>query len=122
MSGVTIYTLKNCDTCRSAIQWLKRHGIGFVEKPIRETPPDLSELRAMLAAQGGEMRRLFNTAGAEYRAQQLGAKLPGLSTAAALGLLAQNGSLVKRPFLVGAGVALVGWDEAVWAAALLTGR
>ena len=35
-----------------------------------------------------------------------------------LALLAVNGSLVKRPFLVGAGVALVGFDEKKWAAAL----
>jgi arsenate reductase len=30
-----------------------------------------------------------------------------------------NGNLVKRPFAVGDGVALVGFDEAAWASALL---
>jgi arsenate reductase len=37
----------------------------------------------------------------------------------ALALLAGNGNLVKRPFLLGDGVALTGFDEAAWAAALL---
>ena len=41
-----------------------------------------------------------------------------MSTASALTLLAGNGSLVKRPFLIGEGVVLVGFNEERWAAAL----
>ena len=37
----------------------------------------------------------------------------------ALTLLAGNGNLVKRPFLVGDGIALVGFDAAAWQASLL---
>ncbi len=73
----------------------------------------------MLAAYGGELRRLFNTSGKDYREQKLGEKLPDMSESAALALLAGNGNLVKRPFLLGGRVALVGFDEAVWLAALL---
>jgi arsenate reductase len=114
-----LYTLATCDTCRSAAKWLRAHGVAFEERAIRETPPTLAELRAMLAARGGELRPLFNTAGRDYRAQGLAEKLPGLAPAAALTLLAGNGNLVKRPFLIGGGVALAGFDEAAWAAALL---
>jgi arsenate reductase (glutaredoxin) len=114
-----IYTLSNCDTCRAATKWLRAHAIAFDERAIRDTPPSMAELRAMLAAQKGELRKLFNTAGRDYREQKLGEKLPTLSEKAALALLAENGNLVKRPFLVGEGVALVGFDESVWAATLL---
>ena len=114
MSPFTLYTYANCDACRRAVKWLRARGLDFVEHPIRETPPTLVELRTMLAAQTGELRRLFNTAGRDYREQQLGAKLPALTEDAALGLLAANGNLVKRPFLLGPGVALVGFDEAKW--------
>jgi arsenate reductase len=95
--------------------------LAFVEKPIRETPPSATELKAMLAAQGGELRKLFNTSGLDYRAQGLGAKLPTMNEAASLALLAGNGNLVKRPFLWRAPdtVGLVGFDEARWSAALL---
>lgn len=79
----------------------------------------MAELRTMLAGQGGELRRLFNTSGRDYREQKLGEKLPAMTGAAALALLAQNGNLVKRPFLLGAGVALTGFDETAWTAALL---
>ena len=116
---LTIYTLANCDTCRKAVKWLRAHDLAFAEHAIRETPPPLAELRAMLAAHGGDLRRLFNTSGRDYREQKLGEKLPGLAPAAALALLAGNGNLVKRPFLIGAGVAFTGFDEVVWAAALL---
>lgn len=118
MNPLTVYTYANCDTCRRAVKWLRAERIGFAEKPIRETPPTLGELRAMLAAQGGELRRLFNTSGRDYREQKLGEKLPGLTPEVALKLLAANGNLVKRPFAIGPGVALVGFDAAAWKAAL----
>ena len=121
MSTITVYTYVNCDSCRRAVKWLRAQGLAFVEKPIRETPPRATELKAMLAAQGGESRKLFNTSGLDYRAQGLGAKLPTMNEAAALALLAGNGNLVKRPFLWRAPdtVGLVGFDEARWSAALL---
>ena len=118
--SLTIYTYANCDTCRRATKWLQAHAITFSEKPIREIPPSSAELRAMLAARGGELRKLFNTSGRDYRALSLGEKLPAMTTAAALSLLAGNGNLVKRPFLIGSnGVAEVGFDETAWSAALL---
>jgi arsenate reductase len=118
MSKLTVYTYASCDTCRRAVKWLRAEGVDFVEKPIRETPPSLAELRSMLAAQSGELRRLFNTSGRDYREQKLGEKLPGLAPEAALKLLAGNGNLVKRPFALGPGVALTGFDAATWQAAL----
>jgi arsenate reductase len=115
---LTLYTLGHCDTCRKAVKWLRARKVSFVEKPIRETPPTAAELRAMLTHQSGDVRRLFNTAGQEFRALNLKEKLPTLSEADALALLAGNGSLVKRPFLLGPRIGLVGFDEATWAKAL----
>lgn len=116
---VKVYTYSNCDTCRRAVKWLGGKGIPFDERPIRETPPTLAELKRMLALQGGELRKLFNTAGRDYREQSLGEKLPSLSTAEALALLAANGNLVKRPFLLGENVGLLGFDVPAWTAALI---
>jgi len=118
VSAVTIYTLRQCSTCKEATAWLRARGIDFIEKPIRETPPSLAELRAMLKAQEGKLGRLFNSSGIEYRALGIAAKLPAMSEDESLRLLAGNGSLVKRPFLLGPGVGLVGFKEAVWAEVL----
>jgi len=113
-----VHTYAKCDTCRKAVKFLRAQGVAFEEIPIRETPPTHAELRTMLAAQGGQLRKLFNTSGGDYKALGLSAKLPALSEAEALNLLAGNGNLVKRPFALGDGVALVGFDEATWCAAL----
>ena len=114
-----IYTLSNCDTCRRAMKWLRERKIAVEERAIRETPPTAMELKMALAANSGELRRLFNVSGREYREQKLAEKLPQMRETDALALLAGNGSLVKRPFLVGDhGEALVGFDEAKWTAAL----
>jgi arsenate reductase len=110
-----VYTYANCDTCRRAVKWLREQGLSFQEYPIRETPPSRAELRSMLAANGGELRKLFNTSGVDYREQKLGDTLPSLSEAAAFDLLEANGNLVKRPFVIGRRVALIGFNPDLWA-------
>jgi arsenate reductase len=117
---ITVYTYANCDTCRRAAKWLRSKGIDFEERPIRETPPSVTELKAMLAAQGGDVRKLFNTSGKDYRELGLGEKFASFKTTEALNLLSTNGNLVKRPFVIGKTVGLVGFNEAAWSAALQT--
>jgi len=112
-----VYTYSSCDTCRRAVRWLRAREIDFLEKPIRETPPSAKQLRLALTAVGGERRRIFNTAGRDYREQKLGERLGGLTDTEAIALLASNGNLVKRPFVSGAGIHLSGFDETAWSAA-----
>ncbi|MDX6766162.1 MAG: Spx/MgsR family RNA polymerase-binding regulatory protein [Candidatus Methylacidiphilales bacterium] len=114
-----VYVYDKCDTCRKALKFLRARGVEFREIPIRETPPSEKELRAVLAAQGGDLRRLFNTSGRDYRALGLKDQLPGIKPAEALALLAANGNLIRRPFAIGPGVGLVGFEEAVWKRALM---
>lgn len=118
MSRLTFYAHPKCSTCEGAREWLRREKVAVEEKDIRTIPPALAELRAMLKGQGGELRRLCNTSGIEYRALGLSAKLATMPEDEVLRLLAGNGMLVKRPFLLGPGVALVGFKEPAWAAVL----
>jgi arsenate reductase len=115
-----LYAYSGCSTCKNALKWLKQHAIDCEEIAIRETPPSLAELKAMLAAHDGELRRLFNVSGMDYRSLGLKDKLPGMSTEEALQLLAGNGNLVKRPFAIDVKkkVSLVGFKEAEWQVAL----
>lgn len=113
-----VHAYANCDTCRKALKFLRSEGIAFEEIPIRESPPSAAELRQMLAAKGGEIRKLFNTSGRDYKALGLSTRLPEMTEAEAIDLLASNGNLVKRPFAIGNGVLLLGFKEDEWREAL----
>lgn len=116
-----LYTYKGCSTCRNAIKWLRHNNVAFAEHAIRESPPSGSELRAMLHAHDGDLRRLFNTSGLDYRSLGIKDRLPAMSEDEALKLLSSNGNLIKRPFALDAEqrVFLAGFREPDWRAKLL---
>lgn len=114
---MTVYTYAKCSTCRAATQWLRARGLAFEERAIRETPPSAAELSAMLAAQGGNLRRLLNTSSQDYRALGISDRLDAMKPEEVFRLVARNGNLARRPFVLGKGVALTGFDEKAWAAA-----
>jgi arsenate reductase len=109
-----VFAYAGCDTCRKALKFLKERGVAHEVVPIRETPPTKAELKRMLAFHDGELRKLFNTSGQDYKALGLAAKLPTLSADEALTLLAGNGNLVKRPFVLGKELGLVGFKAEEW--------
>jgi arsenate reductase len=117
---LTVYTYAACSTCRDAVRWLNARGIKFEERAIRDTPPSITELKAMLAAKNGNLRAIMNTSGMDYRALGLKDKLPSMSQDEVLKLLTKNGNLVKRPFVLDqtANVFLTGFKEPEWKAAL----
>ena len=99
-------------------RWLRGRGLEFVEKPIRETPPTVAELKAALVVVGGDLRPLFNTSGGDYRELGLKDKLPAMTADQTVALLSKNGNLVKRPFVTGKGISLAGFKPDEWAKAL----
>lgn len=68
----------------------------------------------MLAYVGGNIRKLFNTSGMQYRELKLKDKLPNMSDDEAIELLVGNGMLVKRPFLLTDDNGMVGFKEEAW--------
>ena len=116
-----LYSYSACGTCRKALQWLAQQGFsmqsGTLELvDITLTPPSPAELRTAFDRLG--RKRLFNTSGQSYRA--LGAATVAAMTAdEALAALAADGKLIRRPFAISAGGAvLVGFKSEEWAAAL----
>jgi arsenate reductase len=116
---VKVYGYKNCSTCKKATATLNKKGVAFEEIDITQKAPTKAELKAMLARYDGQLKKLFNTSGQVYREMKLGEKLAGMTEAKALDLLAGNGRLVKRPFLLVDGeAAAVGFNDAEWKQAL----
>lgn len=111
---ITVYRYQKCSTCRDATKWLDAKGVTYQVKEIRETPPSAAELQEMLDAHDGDLKKIFNTSGMDYREMALKDKLPSMTPAEAFQLMAKNGNLVKRPFVLGDGKALVGFKVPAW--------
>ena len=93
---------------------MKRKDIPFTKKAIRETPPNGSELKRMLKWKQGQIRKLFNTSGLDYKKLNLKDKLTSMTEEDAIHHLSSNGNLVKRPFLIVENYGTVGFKESEW--------
>lgn len=113
------YAYRKCSTCRDAAKWLASRSVKVEALEIRETPPTLEELGFALK-QLGDIRKLLNTSGAEYRAMGLKERLEQLSSKDVFRLIQENGNLCKRPFLIDAekGLVLTGFKADEWERAL----
>src|SRR5688572_24542743 len=114
MKKIRVYEYSKCSTCRNALKFLDRKSIGYEKIPIVETPPTKAELRQMLTALDGNLKKLFNTSGELYREMKISTKIDSMSEGEALDLLAANGKLIKRPFVIAGDTGLVGFKEDDW--------
>jgi len=91
---ITIYGIKNCDTCRKALKWLQTEDIDHRYHDFRTDGLDPAALDAWVVALGWEA--LLNRRGTTWR------KLPeadrdSVDSAKARRLMAANPTLIKRP-------------------------
>ena len=107
-----------CSTCQKAKAWLDERGISYELRDIKTDNPTAEELTLWYRKSGLPLKKFFNTSGLQYKALGLKDKLPDMSEAEQLGLLATDGMLVKRPLLVGDSFVLTGFRAAEWEAAL----
>ncbi|MEM1157165.1 MAG: Spx/MgsR family RNA polymerase-binding regulatory protein [Verrucomicrobiota bacterium] len=114
-----IYTYAKCSTCRNALKWLDSKEIAYRNLAIRETPPPVSELKKMLNAHDGNIRRLLNTSSQDYRELGIKDRLDDMPVADVFGLIQQNGNLVKRPFVISPEVKMTGFKPDEWQQQLL---
>ena len=119
---IQVYCYSRCSTCRKALKWMDEKGLAYTVRDIQEDHPDEETLRACHKKTGLPLRKLFNTSGKQYRELGLSQKLKTMSEEDQYALLASDGMLVKRPFLISQDLVLVGFHEEEWAGALLSGR
>jgi arsenate reductase len=115
---LTVYQYPKCSTCRKALAWLDAQGIAHERVDIVTAPPTRAVLERAARTAGVPVKKMFNVSGESYRNGNFKEKLATMSDADAFAALAADGKLIKRPLVVGDRVALVGFDEAAWKAAL----
>lgn len=103
-----------CSTCQKARAWLDGRGLPYQLRDMKLQAPVQAELSAWYQKSGLPLKRFFHTSGLVYKALELSSKLPHMTEAEQLTLLASDGMLVKRPILVGGTTVFVGFQEALW--------
>ncbi len=108
MSSITIYGIRSCDNCRSAIQWLSAHGIEHTYLDIRDD--GLSDELLARWQQKEDWEALLNKRSITWR------KIPdvdrsGLQPDTARQLILNYPTLLKRPVLEFGDRLILGYDE-----------
>ena len=110
----------SCSTCKKARAWLDAHSIPYTARHIKEVNPTYEELKAWHTTSSLPLKKFFNSSGLVYKSLELKDKLHNMTEEEQLRLLATDGMLVKRPFVVlDDGTVLTGFREKEWEAALL---
>ncbi|MDA0702289.1 MAG: ArsC family reductase [Proteobacteria bacterium] len=104
---ITVYGIKNCDTCRKALAWLEGEGIAHRFHDLREDGLESSQIVAWIGGLGWQA--LLNTRSTTWRGLDEAEKAdPDAAKAAALVLA--HPTLVKRPvFDLGGGKYVLGF-------------
>lgn len=103
-----------CTTCQRARKWLEENEVAYDLRDIKEESPTAEELERWYRMSGLPLRKFFNTSGLLYKSMELKTKLPTMTEAEMLALLATDGMLVKRPLVIGDDFVLLGFREAEW--------
>ena len=103
-----------CSTCKKAQKWLDENGKNYEMRDIKTDKPTEDELAEWWEKSGLPLKRFFNTSGNLYKEMKLKDRLPEMSEADQISLLATDGMLVKRPILVSEDKVLVGFREKEW--------
>ncbi len=115
--SVTVYHYPRCSTCKKALAWLAARGVPVTSVDLVETPPSAKILAGVLEKSGAPLAKLWNTSGELYRAGNYREKVPSMTKSEALRELSTHRKLIKRPLVLGADFALVGFREAEYEAA-----
>lgn len=108
---ITVWGLKNCDTCKKARAWLEDRGADFVFKDVRADGLSAERIAGWLDAVGGEV--LINRRGTTWRGLGDADKARAEAEESAVDLLAGSPALIKRPvFELPDGTVVVGFAKA----------
>ncbi len=107
---VKLYGIKNCDSVKKAIKFLKAREVTYEFVDFKQTPVDCDIVIPWL--EQVEMKKLFNTRGTTYRTLKL--KELNLDEEQKLQWLCKENLLIKRPVLDVDGKVTVAFDREVY--------
>ena len=107
----TVYGIKNCDTMKRALAWLKNNGIPCDFHDYKKSGIDTETLKSWSTEVG--WKTFLNTRGTTWR-KLADQQRADMDESKALQLMNQQPSLIKRPVLAHGETLLVGFDAAAY--------
>ena len=105
---ITVYGLKNCDTCRAALKWLDAEDIAYEFRDVRKDGLDAGDVKDWLGAVGADT--LVNRRGTTWR-QLSDADKAKTSAADLTDLILKYPAIMKRPVFVTDDAVIVGFKD-----------
>ena len=108
---ITLYGIANCDTMKKARSWLDAHHIEYVFHDYKKQGVDKTELNRWVAELGWET--LLNQRGTTWRKLDENLK-SNINQAAAIKLMLDNPSIIKRPVLDTQNKLVAGFSDEIY--------
>lgn len=105
---ITVYGLKNCDTCRKATRWLEAEGIAHDFRDFRKDGLDEADVRQWLATVGPAT--LINRQGTTWKKLDETEKLVS-DDDSLTALVMEYPAILKRPVFVTGDAVIVGFKD-----------
>ena len=110
---MTVYGIKNCNTVKSALAWLKTHNVEFEFHDYKSKGITQSKLKDWSKQVGWES--LVNKRGTTWRQLDEAVQEKIISEAAAINLMKDKSSVIKRPLIERDGkIIALGFDDATY--------
>ena len=110
---MTVYGIKNCNTVKSALEWLKNHNVEFEFHDYKSKGINEAKLKDWSKQVGWES--LVNKRGTTWRQLEEVVQKKITGEAAAINLMKDKTSVIKRPLIERDGkVIALGFDEAAY--------
>lgn len=112
MNKITIYGIANCDTIKKTLDWYKKRNIPVVFHDFKKSGIATHKLAAWCQQVGWEI--LLNKKSTTWRSLPVATQQQLTGEAAAIELMQQNTSLIKRPVIELNDRVMVGFNEATF--------
>jgi arsenate reductase len=107
-----VYGITNCNTVKKALDWLKDNGVEYQFHDFKKLGIDQQKLQEWDAKAG--YAKFLNKQGLTWKGLDAAVKDSITNTPAALQLLQQKTSMIKRPVIEDGDFLFFGFDEAVY--------
>ena len=109
MATITVYGIPNCDTTKKAMAWLKINNIDFSFHDYKQEGISKQKLAGWCNKMGWE--NIFNKRSTSWRELSEAEQKKAVNQSAAIKLMMENNSIIKRPVIEVNNDIIIGFNE-----------